>query len=327
MLQQDQLDKPVVPYMRRDVAAFPASITVQELLDTIRKSGLGDRILYFYVRDAEDRLVGVIPTRRLLTSDPASILEQIMVRRVAALPDNATVYDVCDLLLTHRYLAVPIVDRDRRLVGVVDVSLLTNEVFDVAEKREAEEVFQIIGVRLAQVQAGGVWTAFRYRAPWLSATLAGGLACVLITGFFEATLQQSISLAMFFALALGLSESVTIQSMTLALQRTHSAALEARTLLAALIKESATAILLGLFFGALVAAVCWLWRGEQMTAISIGISIAMSVTAAALFGSLVPMLLHAMQRDPKVASGPIALAATDAFTCFVYFGLATVLLR
>src|SRR5262249_46435535 len=126
------------PYARRDFPALRETMTVQEALDAIRQHGVGEKIIYFYVLDADDRLAGVLPTRRLLTAAATAPVSEVMVRRVVAIPHSATVMEACEFFVMYRYFAFPVIDDDRRVLGVVDVNLFTEEVLDMAEGAERE---------------------------------------------------------------------------------------------------------------------------------------------------------------------------------------------
>ena len=215
----DHLQQPVMTVARKDVATLRQDLTVQEALEAIRGRELGEKIVYFYVVDAEDRLAGVVPTRRLLTAALDQRLRDIMVPRVVAIPQTATLLEACEAFVLHKFLAFPVVDEQRRIVGVVDVSFFTQEVFDMSgEEEEPEDVFEAIGFHVAQVRDASPLRAFRFRFPWLLATIGSGTICALLAGAFELTLAKSLVLAFFLTLVLGLGESVSIQSMTVTIQ-------------------------------------------------------------------------------------------------------------
>ena len=193
-------------------------MTVQEALAAIRQHGVGERIVYFYVLDDDDRLAGVVPMRRLLTAKLDSPLAEIMIRQVVAIPHVATVLEACEFFLLHKFLAFPVVDEQRRMTGVAEIGLFTDEVFDLAEREQSDAIFEALGFRLAQVRDASPLMAFRYRFPWLLATIASGSLCAVLASAYEVTLAQSLVLAFFLTLVLGLGESVSIQSMTVTIQ-------------------------------------------------------------------------------------------------------------
>jgi magnesium transporter len=322
----DHLHQPVLEVARKDVATLRQDFTAQQALEAIRQRGVGEKIVYFYVVDEEERLVGVLPTRRLLTSSLDCRLADVMISRVIAIPHTATVLEACELFVLHKFLAFPVVDEQRRILGVVDVGLFADEVFDVAERERMDEVFEAIGFRVSQVRDASPARAFRFRFPWLVATMASGTLCALLASGFELTLAKSLVLAFFLTLVLGLGESVSIQSMTVTIQALRTTRPTLRWYVRAFRREAGTAALLGLACGTVVGLIVWLWRGTGLAAFAIGASILLALGAACIFGLSVPALLHALRLDPKIAAGPITLAFTDIFTLLFYFGLAALLL-
>jgi magnesium transporter len=322
----EHLDQPVINLARTDVTTLRETSTVQEALDEIRLRGVGERIVYFYLVDTEDRLCGVLPTRRLLTAPVETCLSDLKISRVVALPQTATVFDACELFVLYKYLALPLVDEQRRVIGVIDVSILGEEAFDIAEREQTDALFESIGFRLSQVRDASAVRAFRFRFPWLLATIGSGLICALLASAFEVTLAQSILLAFFLTLILGLGESVSIQSMTVTIQALRSTRPTLRWYLRALRKEETTALLLGLACGLVVGLTVWLWHGAGMAGFAIGASIVLALCSACFLGLSVPALLHALRLDPKIAAGPVTLALTDIFTLVFYFGLAALVL-
>lgn len=322
----EHLRDPVLRHARKDFAALGCDLTVGEALERVRRQGLQDRIVYFYVVDAEQRLRGVLPVRRLLTAGLEERVCDLMIGRVIAIPATATLLDACEFFVLHRLLAFPVVDAERRLVGIVDVDLFTQEVLDFAERERTDDVFESLGFRLTQLRGAGPWRAFRFRFPWLTATIASGLICAVLTGFFEVTLASSLVLAFFLTLMLGLGESVSMQSMTLTVQNLRSGMPTGAWFRRELLREIGTAVLLGGSCGALVGTVVWLWWGQGMTALVLGASILLAISATCVIGLTVPTVLHASKLDPKVAAGPVTLALADICTLSIYFSLAAMML-
>jgi magnesium transporter len=324
----------IVEHARKDFPLLDAKMSVAEALDRIRREGVGERVIYFFATDAEERLVGVLPTRRLLTAPLDTRLEEIMVRRVVAIPACATVLEACEFFVLYKFFAFPVVDRARRVIGVVDVSLFAEEMLEMGEREDekrtvaqvADDVFEALGFRLAQVRGASPWRVFRYRFPWLLATVGAGTACALLAGVFETTLAGSLVITFFLTMVLGLNESVSMQSMTLTIQALRANTLTRRWFLQNLRRELATALLLGLACGILVGAIVLIWRQDPKSAAVVGTSIAVSLVTACLFGFSVPSLLHGLKLDPKIAAGPVTLAVTDFCALAFYFSLAWLVL-
>jgi magnesium transporter len=320
---------PALDYARRDFPLLEAGATVEKALEAIRREGVGERVIYFYAIDERKRLVGVVPTRRLLTAAPATRLREIMVPRVIALPAEATVLEACEFFVLYKFLAFPVVDAERRVIGIVDTDVFMESVLETEEPEGEgvrEDFFEALGFHLAQVRDASPWRVFRYRFPWLLVTVAGGTICAILAGFFETTLAHSLVIAFFLTMVLGLNESVSTQSMSVTIQALRSARLNWHWFVAAFRRELATALFLGLACGGIVAVIVWLWHSDVRAAGVIGGSITLSLVTACLFGLGVPSLLHHLKLDPKIAAGPVTLALADFFALVFYFTSAWIVL-
>jgi magnesium transporter len=322
----EHLNEPVLPFARQDFTTLSQDLTIEQALAAIRSRGVGEKVIYFYVVDEAQRLVGVVPTRRLLVAPLDQKLRDLMIKNVFAIPHTATVLDACEFFAIHKFFAFPVIDAERRVIGVVDVSLFTDEVFDIAEREQMDEVFEAIGFHVSQVRNASPWRAFRIRFPWLVTTIISGTFCALLAGYYHLTLEKSIVIAFFLTMILGLGESVGIQSMTVTIQSLRTSHPTFRWYLNSLWREAFTALLLGVACGLVVAMIVLAWQHKPMAALVIGTSVTFCLLAACVAGLSVPTLLHALKLDPKIAAGPITLALADIFTLLFYFNLAKFLL-
>jgi magnesium transporter len=328
-------DSPVVAHARKDFPLLDADMSVADALERIRREGVGERVIYFYAVDPEKRLVGVLPTRRLLTAALDTPLREIMIRRLVTIPAKATVLDACEFFVLYKFFAFPIVDEQRRVVGVIDVSLFAEEILQASDPEEQrhpiasirDDIFEALGFHLEQVHGASPVRVFRYRFRWLLVTVTAGTVGALLAGLFETTLAQSLVIAFFLTMVLGLNESVSTQSMSVTIQALRSVPVTWRWFATALRRELLTAVLLGLACGMLVGVIVLIWRGDPRGAFVIGGSIALSLVTACLFGLGVPSLLHRLRLDPKIAAGPVTLALADIFAVVIYFTSAWLILR
>src|SRR5438128_920522 len=176
---------PVLNYARKDFPLLEADASVEKALEAIRREGIGERVIYFYAIDERKHLVGVVPTRRLLTAAPNTLLREIMVPRVITLPAEATVLEACEFFVLYKFLAFPVVDAGRRLIGIVDTDVFMDSVLE-SEEGEREEtrsdLFEALGFHLAQVRDVSPWRVIRYRFRWLLVTvIGGGIAVSLVS--------------------------------------------------------------------------------------------------------------------------------------------------
>ncbi len=323
---EQHLQAPITAYVRKDFSQLREDVTVQQALDFIRRQGVGEEIVYFYVVDNLERLIGVLPTRRLLTAALDQRLADVMVRQIVAIPCTANVLEACEMFVMHKFLAFPVIDEQRRIIGIVDINLFKDEIFGIAEHEQMDEVFEVLGFHISQVRDASPTRAFRFRFPWLLTNIASGTVCALLAGAYELTLAKSLVLAFFLTLVLGLGESVGIQSMSVTIQALRAKQPSLAWFMKSLRREAGTALMLGTACGVVVALIVWIWRSAPIAATVIGSSICLTVCAACFFGLAVPSLLHWLRLDPKIAAGPITLALTDIATLLFYFNLGSAML-
>src|SRR5437773_10562789 len=165
---------PVVDHARKDFPLLRAGMTVGEALERIRREGVGERVIYFYAIDEQERLVGVVPTRRLLTASLETPLSQLMVPRVVAVPSTATILDACEFFVLYKFLAFPVVDQRRRVIGIIDANLFAEEILEAGESEDryrssapgGPEFFEALGFHIAQIRGASPCRIFRSRFPW-----------------------------------------------------------------------------------------------------------------------------------------------------------------
>lgn len=317
-LSAANLHDPIRPLVRPVPVTLTADQSIADALRVVRTSISAANIHYFYVVDENRRLIGIVPARHLLAADPVQRVDEVMIHDVVAIPSWATVLVASEYFASRKLLAFPVIHDNGELVGVVDVSLFTSEVIDLA-RRTYDDIFQLMGVHATALRTP--WTAFVDRFPWLLSNIAGGLLCAVIAAQFEVLLDHIVILALFIPIVLALAESVSMQSATLTLQTLSDESVKPARIVKALWKEARTALLLGLSCAAVVSTVVILWRRDLSSALVIGGAISASMVVACLYGVLLPSLLRAFKADPRIASGPLVLASADVTTLVVYLGL------
>lgn len=322
MASPAQLQESVTQHLRRDFSVVRYDATVGQALAEIRAQPPTGRIVYFYALDADGRLKGVVPTRRLLLNPLDTPVADIMVRPVIALPSSATLLDACEFFILHRLLAFPVIDEAGKMIGIVDVETYTDELAGLESAQRNDDLFQLIGVHLSEAQQKSPWSAFRHRFPWLLCNIGGGILAAFLSGAFEAELQHSVALALFIPVVLALAESVTIQSVSLALESLQGKTPTWKSLLTRARTEVMTGAFLGIGSAALVAFVAFLWIGQWPVVACLLAGIGGGVVFAAAVGWMLPNLFRLLEWNPQVAAGPICLALADMATLLIYFNVA-----
>jgi magnesium transporter len=318
----DHLEAPLSAHIMHQFVALHDSLTAQETIELLRHSQDIPDINYLYVVNDGNRLTGVLPTRKLLHAPPEARVVDIMQPDPVSIPRDVSVMQAVQFFMEHKFLAYPVVDPEHRLVGVVDVTLFNRELLDVAKRRQIEDLFETLGVRIAKLAQASPFGAFRYRFPWLLATIASGSLCAVIADVFGDTLQKSIVIAFFLTLVLGLAEGMSVQAMSVTLQGLHAERLSWRSFFRNVRREGLAGLLLGLASGALVVLIVGLWYRSLPPALVVGGSVAWVMSISNLLGLIVPTTLHALKLNFRIAAGPLTLAITDLMTLTSYFTIA-----
>lgn len=314
-------------HLRTDTIVLSGNDTVSDAISIIRKGNISDQITYFYVTNTEGTLIGVLPIRKVLSAEANDLLSAAMIRSVVTLKESDSCLKAEQLFAAHKYLSLPVVDISGRFLGVFDITYFTGKRLDFSENHRFDDVFETVGVRTSMLRYLTPLSAFRHRFPWLMPTLLSGLTCALLTSFFEATLSESIILAFFMTLILGLGESVSIQTLTITIRQLHLRKPSLRWYLDALRRELFTAFFLGAGVAILLEGIIVLWKKDIAAGLSIGVSIICSLLTASFFGVSIPALLHKTKLDPKVAAGPLVLGLSDLCTLLFYFSFAKMILE
>jgi len=314
------LDDPVTRHMVSASPLLKVEQTVEDALEQLRNTRELGRVVYFYVVDDDRRLVGVVPSRRLLLATPRTRVREIMSGHIVSIPSRSTVLEACEFFTFHKLLAFPVVDESGKVLGAVDVDLYTNEILEIDRRQDSEDLFQLIGVHLSEAAQKSPRLAFTSRFPWLICNLVGGMLSAFIADAYDDVATLAV-VAPFIALVTALAESVSIQSVSLALQALHAQPATWGTFSKKAAFEVVVGSLLGVACGAAVGLIAYVWKGSAAVAFSLLLGIFGGVAASAVVGLSVPFVLRLIRRDLQLASGPIALALSDVVTLLFYFNL------
>ena len=297
--------------------------TIEEALRYLRNKHIDDEIIYIYVVDEERKLVGVVPTRRLLLDEPHTLITEIMSTHLISLRGDQTLQEAMEFLETHHLLALPVVDEKNHLLGLIDVGLYLEEKIDVASSRRRTDIFQMIGMYVEEGKRMGPWKGYRSRMPWIFCNMFGGFACAIISRVYELVLADVLLLAMFIPLVLTLSESVSMQSMAQSMQLIKRKSRRWKYTIGSLIREWQIVALIAITSGFIVGFVSLLWGDGIGPGFTIMFGIMISVYITSMIGSAIPLILHARKWDPRVAAGPVVLMFADVLTTLIYLSLGT----
>jgi magnesium transporter len=310
--------------MTPEYVAVRAHWTVAQALDHIRRYGREVESLWaIYVTDARWHLLDDLPLERFVLADPGERVEKVMDRRFVAAQVLEDREDAVRVMQQHDLAALPVVDVDGVLLGVVTV----DDILDVAQAEATEDFHKVGG--LAPLRHGyartSVWVLYRKRIGWLSFLIVISLVSSGVIAAYEDTLTAAIALAFFIPLLIGSGGNTGAQSATLMVRAIATGDLNLRQWSAALLKEVMVGVLLAGTMGAF-AGVLGLVRGGLGVGIVVALAMGATVLTANLLGTLLPFLLTRFRLDPAVASSPLITTVVDAAGLLLYFGIASRLL-
>lgn len=292
--------------------------TIEEGLCKLRQNKTSDNIVYFYVVDGSRNLVGVVPARKLLLTEPTMPISQIVHKDLVRLKENDSLGKALELFEKHKLLALPVVNDEGLFLGAIDLKSYVDD-HTVHQK----DLFQALGYTLEESKKKSLFGNYLTRMPWLFCNMFSGIICAIISRIHQEVLSEFLLFAFFIPLVLTLSESVSMQSMTQSLHFLRSPKLSWFTSFKKILSETKLVILIAISSGIIIGLVSLLWKDGPLPSFTIGIGITLSVIASSLFGISMPLLFHKIRLDPKIASGPVVLMIADILTTLFYLSLAS----
>ena len=315
--------------MTPDVLALPETMTVEEAIRTIQERGRVEMAFYLYVVDQRHHLVGVLSLRELLLHPPTVRLHEIMNTDLVTVRTDTDQEEVARVAAKYDLLAIPVVDEQGRLAGVVTI----DDVIDVLREEATEDFYRLAGTSEEERIEPSVIKSARIRSPWLLAVFVGDLLAGVVIGSFKGTLEHMVGLAAFVPIVLAMGGTTGNQSAIVIIRGLATGRVKEGEYVRTLLRELGTAGLLGFLYGVLLfgASVGMLWwrglapdpRAAVLTGATIGVALALSMMFATVMGASMPLLLHRLGFDPAVSTTPFVTTSTDAVGSLIFFLLAT----
>lgn len=276
-------------------------------------------LYYLYVLDRHRRLVGIVSLRALVLALPEQTLDQIMDRDVLTVKPDTDQEEVARLLARYNLLALPVVDDEDHLLGLVSV----DDVVDVLEEEATEDIYRLAQVGEDSEIFSPLSRSIRNRLPWLTINMGTAFLSSSVVALFEGTIAQVAILAALMPIVAAQGGNAGNQSMTIVVRSLALGEIELSDAWRVLRHELGIGILQGLFLGLLVGVVAYLWIGNPILGVVIGAAMVGNLTIAALMGVLVPITLSRLGVDPALASSVFVTATTDVVGFALFLGLAT----
>ena len=312
--------------MSTDVFTLFKDTTCREALKTLQDHKDAEMVFYIYITDDDNSLVGVASLRALATTNSKTKLKEIMVKKVHKVRPETDQEEVAQLVAQYNYLAVPVVDTDNILLGIVTV----DDVVDVIREEATEDFLQMAGAgKDREILLKSSWENAKIRIPWLLASWVGGIIAYYVIDNFERMLENIIVLASFIPIIIGMGGNVGTQSSTIIVRGMATGRITIGNEITIILKELKVGLILGVLYGAMLG----LFAGFQfmninpMIGVVVGLSICSSMIIATAVGTFTPLALKKLDIDPAIATGPFVTTSIDILGVFLYFLIAGLLLK
>ncbi len=307
--------------MTTDIFTLYQNSTCKDALNSLQDQTEAEMVFYLYITDEDDRMVGVASLRALATTPSDTLLKNIMVKRVHSVRPDTDQEEVAQIVAQYNYLAVPVLDEDDHLLGIVTV----DDVVDVIREEATEDFLQMAGAgKDREILLKSSWENARARLPWLFASWIGGIIAVSIIGIFEDMLENIIALAAFIPVIIGMGGNIGTQSSTIIVRGMATGRIEIGNEIKILFKEIRVGLILGGLYGLLlgVFANFRFFDVDPLLGFVVGLSIFCSMLIATAVGTFIPLVLRKLDIDPAIATGPFVTTSIDILGVLLYFLIA-----
>ena len=307
--------------MNTEVFTLNEGITAGEAIKTLQDQEEAEMVFYLYITDNDDRLVGVISLRALTTTPSTTKLKDMMIKNVHSIRPETDQEEVARVVAQYNYLAVPVIDPDSHLLGIVTV----DDVVDVIREEATEDFLQMAGAgKDREILLKSSWENAKTRLPWLFASWVGGVIAAYLIGVFENMLENIIALAAFIPVILGMGGNIATQSSTIIVRGMATGRVNIGGEIKLIIKEMQVGLLLGILYGILLGVFAKITfpNAHNYLGVVVGLSICVSMIVAATVGTIIPLILRKLDIDPAVATGPFVTTSIDILGVLFYFLIA-----
>ncbi len=298
-------------------------MTVDEAIWHLRHlSPDSEEIYYLFVQDDKGKLVGVVSLRQLVIAKPGTLIRSIMDKQPIFVQVDADQEEAARLMQRYDLLALPVVNAERQLQGMITY----DDLLDVLEDEATEDIYRLGGVPKEQPADVPLPSAMKTRLPWLVLNLVTALASATVLSVFESTIAQVAVLAAFFPIVAGVSGSAATQTLTVTVRGLALGDIAPKEGLKTLGRELLIGLVNGLSIGIIVAGIAYIWKGTPLLGFVVGASTLLNMICAGFAGVLVPMVMQKLKFDPALASPILVTTTTDTLGYLFYLGLATLMI-
>ncbi|WP_134698778.1 magnesium transporter [Ammoniphilus sp. YIM 78166] len=299
---------------------IPHHYSVRDVVEKLKGfAEIAETINYLYVIDDEKKLIGVVSYRDLILAESDDLINNIMFERVISVTVDTDQEQAARIIQRYDFLAVPVVDQDNVLVGIVTV----DDIIDVVVQEATEDIEKLSASgKNIDFDTKATVAAYR-RLPWLILLLFLGLVAGTIISTFEETLEKVVALAFFMPMIAGMTGNTGTQSLAVVVRGLITREINRRVVYRLILRELTVGIMIGVTCGVLISLIALVWQGNAVLGLVVGSTLVVTLIIGTLAGTIIPLILFRLKVDPAVASGPLITTLNDVLSLLIYFGIAT----
>lgn len=312
-------DKTAGSIMATEYVSIVDNQTVRSALNLLKKKAQEAEIIYYvYVVSETHRLLGVISLRDLIVAEDDMLISEVKEERVISVNVADDQEDVAKTIRDYDFLAVPVVDSEDRLLGIITV----DDIIDVIDDEAASDYSGLAGVDVEAIAETPLKASMK-RLPWLITLLFLGMSTATLISHYEVLINEASILAVFISLITGTAGNAGTQSLAVAVRRLAISDDKDSGFFKLILNEVLTGAITGCVTGIVIFAVVGFWKHNYILGFVIGVAMFCAITVANLAGSFIPMLMEKLGFDPAVASGPFITTLSDLTSVLIYFNIAS----
>lgn len=309
--------------MSPDFYALNQNTNVSDAITAMQLEGDVESAFYLYVVDDDNRLVGVVSLRQLLFSRPNTPLKEIMTSDVISIHTETDQEEVARNVADYNLVAIPVIDLENKLVGVVTV----DDIIDVIDQEATEDIYKMVSLDTTYRIQDNPVTSIKKRLPFLMISILTASLAPFVVHYFKGTIQQFVTLAVMMPLVAALGGIAGNQTIAIIVREIAIGQADWITVRKTLFKELLVGIGNGIILGTVLAAISYFIIGNPILGLILGLAIILNLFIAALLGTLIPLFLKLIHLDPALGSVNLLTMCTDTIGLLALLGLGTLFLR
>lgn len=311
-------------HMTTDYALLRPDATIRAAIDQLRfQATKKETIYYVYVVDQARRLIGIVSLRDLIMARPDLHVREIMNRNVISVRFDEDIEDVAKEMTHYDFLAMPVIDSDDRLIGIITF----DDVFDVMNEEATEDMYRLANLDTDEKVFSPLPRSVKLRVPWLLVNLCTALVASYTVSLFSKTITSFVVLASLMPIVAGIGGNAGTQSLTVVVRALALGEIKVQGNWHVLLKQIGVGLFSGLICGFVMAGIAYFWHRNLWLSVILWMAMTANLIIAGLVGSMVPIVLRKLKLDPALGSSIFVTMATDTGGFLIFLGLSTLMLH